>query len=76
MSKVEEKIVKQIQSILELWNVTYNVDDEKYIAKTNSSVILNSEQIEWINSLCRLSIFSVQNYDDILIVRFSSGGCS
>ncbi len=75
MSKIEEKVVDQIQCILELWRVTYNVEDEKYIAKTNSMVVLNPEQIEWISKL-GLSIFSVQKYEDTLTVIFSSGGCS
>lgn len=75
MSVVEERVVKEIQSILDLWIVTYNVADEKYIAKTNSMVVLNSEQIERIGDM-RLYIFSVQKYDDTLIIRFSSGGGS
>ena len=73
---IEEKIVNQLSSILELWNVTYNADDEKYFAKTNSSVVLSSEQIEWIGKM-GLYIFSIQKYDDTLTVKFiSAGGCS
>lgn len=76
MSVIEEKVVKQLLSILDLWSVTYNVEDEKYIAKTNSFVILNCEQIEWINQM-GLSIFSIQKYEDTLTVKFvSSGGYS
>ena len=75
MSKVEEKVVDQLQCILDLWRVTYNVEEEKYIAKTNSFVVLNSEQIEWIGKL-GLSIFSIQKYEDVLTVKFSDGGCS
>ncbi len=73
MSAIEEKVVNQLSSILELWSVTYNVEDEKYIAKTNSMVVLDAEQIEWIREM-HLYIFSVQKFDDTLIVRFSSGG--
>jgi len=72
---IEERIVANIESILDLWDITYDKSDEKYIAKTNSNVILNSEQIEWIGKI-GLSIFSVQKYDETLIVRFSSGGRS
>lgn len=75
MSVIEEKVVNQLSEILDLWKVTYNVEDEKYIAKTNSLVILNSEQIEWIGHM-GLSIFSIQKYEDTLTVKFSSGGCS
>lgn len=73
MSVVEEKVVNQLQFILDLWTVTYNVADEKYVAKTNSMVVLNSDQIEEIRRMS-LSIFSVQKIEDTLIVRFSSGG--
>lgn len=73
LSVVEEKVVNQLSDILELWNVTYNVVDEKYIAKTKTFVILNSEQLEWIGQM-GLSIFSIQKYDDTLTVRFVSGG--
>ena len=75
MSKVEEKVVDQLQCILDLWRVTYNVEDEKYIAKTNSLAVLNSEHIEYIRKL-GLSIFSVQKTEHSIIVRFSDGGCS
>jgi len=75
MSAVEEKVVNQLCEILDLWDVTYNVADEKYVAKTNSLVVLNPEQIEWIAHM-GLSIFSIQKYDETLIVRFSSGGCN
>lgn len=73
MSVIEEKVVNQLQFILDLWTVTYNVADEKYVAKTNSMVVLNSEQIEKIRRM-GLFIFTVQKIDDTLIVRFSSGG--
>ena len=73
MSVIEEKVVNQLQFILDLWTVTYNVEDEKYVAKTNSMVVLNSEQIENIRRM-GLFIFSIQKFDDTLIVRFSSGG--
>jgi len=76
LSLVEEKVVTQISDILELWNVTYNVEDEKYVAKTNSLVILNSEQLEWIKCM-GLSIFSIQHFENTLTVKFAScGGCS
>jgi len=73
MSEIESMIVAQLQNILDLWKVTYNVEDEKYVAKTNSLVILNSDQIEWIGHM-GLSVFSIQRYEDTLTVRFSSGG--
>lgn len=73
MSVAEEKVVNQLQFILDLWKVTYNVADQKYIAKTNSMAVLNSDQIEEIRRM-NLFIFSVQKSDDTLIVRFSSGG--
>ncbi len=74
MSVIEEKVVNQLSFILDLWTVTYNVEDQKYIAKTDSMVVLNSEQIEKIRRM-GLFIFTVQKFDDTLIVRFSSGGC-
>jgi len=73
VSVIEEKVVNQLQFILDLWTVTYNVADEKYVAKTNSMVVLNSDQIEEVRRM-GLFIFSVQKYEDTLIVRFSSGG--
>lgn len=73
MSVFEEKVVNHLSEILELWNVTYNVQDEKYVAKTNSLVILNSEQLEWINCM-GLSVFSIQHFDNTLTVKFVSYG--
>lgn len=76
MSVIEEKVVSQLSEILELWSVTYNVEDEKYIAKTNSLIVLNSEQLEWIGHM-GLSIFSIQKYDETITIKFASyGGCS
>jgi len=75
LSVIEEKVVNQLSNILELWRVTYNVEDEKYIAKTRSFIILDSEQLEWIGQM-GLSIFSIQKDEDTLTVRFASrGGC-
>ena len=73
MSVIEEKVVNQLQHILEFWTVTYNVADEKYIAKTNSFIVLNSEQLEWIRYM-GLTVFSIQKYDDVLTVKFVSYG--
>ncbi len=69
-----EEIILNLQSILDLWDVTYDGMDEKYIAKISSSVVLNSEQIEWIAKM-GLHIFTVQKYEDVLIVKFSAGVC-
>lgn len=69
----EQKIVDHLQSILELWVVTYDRHDEKYLAETTSYVILDSEQLEWIH-LMGLTIFSIQKFDKKLTVRFSTGG--
>ena len=73
MSVIEEKVLNQLSEILELWSVTYNVEDEKYVAKNNSLVILNSEQLEWISCM-GLTVFSIQKYDDVLTVKFVSYG--
>lgn len=68
-----ENTVSQMQDALELWDIYYDETDEKYIARTNSYVVLNADQIEWIKTL-GLSIFSVQKFEHTLTIRFSSGG--
>ena len=70
---IVEKTIDQLQTILEMWVVTYDRLDEKYIAETNSYVILNSEQLEWIHQM-GLTVFSIQKLDEKLTVRFSTGG--
>ena len=70
---IHEKTTDQLQTILEMWIVTYDEHDEKYIAENNSYVVLNSEQLEWIHQM-GLTIFSIQKFDEKLIVRFSTGG--
>ena len=70
---IEEKTTDQLQTILEMWIVTYDAHDEKYIAETNSYVVLNSEQLEWIHQM-GLTVFSIQKIDEKLIIRFSTGG--
>jgi len=70
---IEQQIADQLQSILEMWVVTYDRDDEKYLAETTSYVILNSEQLEWIHQM-GLTVFSIQKFDEKLTVRFSTGG--
>ncbi len=69
----EQKTADMLQSILELWVVTYDRHDEKYLAETTSYVILDSEQLEWIH-LMGLTVFSIQKFDKKLTVRFSTGG--
>lgn len=70
-----EEEIAYVESILDLWDITYDKSDEKYIAKTNSNVVLDSEQIEQMGKL-ELTIFTVQKFDETLVVRFSSGGSS
>jgi len=70
---IKQQIADQLQCILEMWVVTYNEDNEKYIAETNSYVILNSEQLEYIHQM-GLTVFSIQKFDEKLTVRFSTGG--
>jgi len=70
---INDDIVTKIQETLDLWDISYDPDDEKYIAKTNSFVVLNPEQIEWLRQF-GLHIFSVQKFDQTLTVKFSSGG--
>ena len=70
---IHEKTTDQLQTILEMWVVTYDEHDEKYIAENNSYVVLNSEQLEWIHQM-GLTIFSIQKFDEKLTVRFSTGG--
>lgn len=70
---IEEKVVMQLRELLDLWHVTYNVEEEKYVAKTNSFVVLTAEQIEWIGQL-GLTIFSIQKYVNTLVVKFVSVG--
>ena len=72
---IEEKVVNQLREILASWYVTYNVADEKYVAKTDVSVVLDSEQIEWIGHM-GLSIFSIQKYENTLTIQFVSAGGS
>lgn len=69
----EQKTVDLLQSVLELWVVTYDRHDEKYLAESSSYVILDSEQLEWIH-LMGLTIFSIQKFEKKLTVRFSTGG--
>jgi len=75
MSAIEERVVNQLQKVMELWNITYNVEEEKYIAKTNSMVVLDAEQIDWVRYM-GLQIFSIQKYNDTLTIKFSAGGRS
>ncbi len=70
---IQEETADQLQSILEMWIVTYDEHDKKYIAETNSYVMLNSEQLEWIHEM-GLTVFSIQKFDEKLTVRFSTGG--
>lgn len=70
---IEEKVVNQLREILESWYVTYNVEDEKYVAKTDVCVVLDSEKLEWINQM-GLSIFSILKYEKTLTIRFVSTG--
>ena len=69
----EQKIVDLLQSVLEMWVVTYDRHDEKYLAETSSLAILDSEQLEWIHQI-GLTVFSIQKFDKKLTVRFSTGG--
>ena len=68
-----QKTIDQLQTILEMWVVTYDRHDEKYLAETSSLVILDSEQLEWIHQM-GLTVFSIQKFDKKLTVRFSTGG--
>ncbi|MCZ6582760.1 MAG: hypothetical protein O6761_06290 [Thaumarchaeota archaeon] len=70
---IHQKTADQLQTILEMWVVTYDRHDEKYLAETTAYVILDSEQLEWIHKM-GLTVFSIQKFDEKLIVRFSSGG--
>lgn len=65
-----DKITASIQLVLDLWDVSYDYSDEKYVAKIDSNAVLNVEQIEQIQKL-GFGIFSINKYDDTLIVRFS-----
>ncbi len=70
---IKEKATDHLQCILEMCIVTYDEDDEKYIAETNSNVIINYEQLEWIHQM-GLTVFSIQKSDEKLTIRFSTGG--
>jgi len=70
---INDDIAEKIQQVLELWDVSYDSEDEKYIAKSTEFVVLNPEQIEWIRQF-GLHIFSVQRFDETLTVKFSPGG--
>ncbi len=70
---IEQKTADQLQSILEMWVVTYDRHDEKYLAETTGYVVLDANQLEWIHQM-GLTIFSIQKFDKKLTVRFSSGG--
>lgn len=70
---IHQKIADQLQSILEMWMVMYDRQDEKYLAETTTYVVLDSEQLEWIHKL-GLSIFSIQKFDKKLTIRFSTDG--
>jgi len=49
--RTRQKIIDQLQTILEMWVVTYDRHDEKYLAETTAYVILDSEQLEWIHQM-------------------------
>lgn len=68
-----QKTIDQLQTILEMWVVTYDRHDEKYLAEISSLAILDSEQLEWIHKM-GLTVFSIQKFDKKLTVRFSTGG--
>jgi hypothetical protein len=72
---MEQKTVEVIQGMLEIWDVSYNESEAKYIAVTNSYFPLSPDVIEQISHL-GLTIFSVRKHEDSIIVKFSSGGCS
>lgn len=69
----QEDMISSLELILDLWDVTYDKQDDKYVAKIESFAVLNSEQIGYINKL-GLKIFSVQKYEETLIIRFSAEG--
>ncbi len=68
-----ENMILDLQAILDLWDITYDSSDEKYVAKIKSFVILSSEQIGYVNNL-GLRIFSIQKYEDTLMIQFSNSG--
>ncbi len=70
---INDDVAEKIADVLDMWDITYDSEEEKYIAKTNSFVVLNPEQIEWMRQL-GLYIFSVQRFDETLTVKFSPGG--
>lgn len=70
---VQQQTADQLQSILEMWVVTYDRHAEKYLAETTAYVILDSEQLERIHQM-GLTVFSIQKFDKKLTVRFSTGG--
>ena len=70
---IVENTIQQMQEILDLWDITYDDEDEKYVARTNSYVVLDNEKLEWIGRM-GLRIFSVERIEKTLLVRFSSGG--
>jgi len=65
---------KYLESILDIWSVTYDGIDEKFVIEATNRVVLNNEQIEWINKL-DLRIFSVAINDNIITIRLIEGGC-
>lgn len=70
---IEEKVVMYLREFLDLWDVTYNVEEQKYVVKTNSFISLTAEQIEHIDKM-GLTIFSIQKYVNTLVVKFVSAG--
>lgn len=70
---LQENITSNLQTILDLWDVTYDKEDDKYVAKIRSFAVLSSEQIGYANNI-GLKIFSIQKYNETLIIRFSAGG--
>ena len=70
---IHQKITDHIQCILEMWVVTYDRYNEKYLAETTSYLTLDSNQLERIHEM-GLTIFSIHNSDKKLIVEFSTGG--
>ena len=75
MSENIDATKQYLESILDLWSVVYDQEDEKFVIEATNRVVLNNEQLEWINKL-DLKIFSVAIYDNILTIRLIEGtGC-
>ncbi len=69
MNPIFEETTYQLQQVLDLFDVKYDEEDEKYVAITSVATVVDPEKIESIMRL-DLMIYSIQKFDDTMTIRF------